>query len=212
MIDTHARFSRTRCKSSGFTGRVAWICLAALSWLLLVPSGVRADAMTYYCYTGNHFTSADSPYTTNDAVSGCLALPAPLPANQPLTDVISSVSWIVFTDGIQMQGGVIRPGGINFYEAKFATQNGQITAWSIDFMTDPGGPADNIISTGNYANPLNTWDYAAVYGDMGIVLSARVDQNSGKWVVHTPEPSSLVLCLFGIFALAIMSQLTRSPK
>src|SRR5262245_53389470 len=71
--------------------------LVASGLVALGPAHTSAD--TIYSYTGNHFTMAASPYTTNDFISGSFDLATPLGNNVPLT-AITPTSFS-FSDGVQ---------------------------------------------------------------------------------------------------------------
>jgi hypothetical protein len=72
------------------------IVAAALSAL----SAAQSTADTIYSYTGQPFTTANSPYTTNDFISGSFDLATPLGNNSPLTE-ISPISFSFSVDGTQ---------------------------------------------------------------------------------------------------------------
>jgi len=74
---------------------ISIVVAAALS----ATGAVGASADTIYTYTGMPFTSALSPYTTSDYVSGWIDLAAPLSAGRPLTGIVP-VSFS-FSDGLQ---------------------------------------------------------------------------------------------------------------
>jgi hypothetical protein len=73
---------------------------------VLVASGLVAlgaahtSADTIYSYTGNPFTIAVSPYTTNDFISGSFDLATPLGSNFPPSITISPLSFS-FSDGVR---------------------------------------------------------------------------------------------------------------
>ena len=158
MIATCSEPNHNRCTNPGSTHCLAWLCITGLAWFLLTAPGVRADGTTYYCYYGHHFTSVQDPFTTNDSVYGCLTLSSALSTNQQLTDVTSSVTWISFADGVQGEDNH------NPFDSEmaFATHDGQITAWIINFMTDPLGPSDFISTWGDYTHPAFSFDYGAI--------------------------------------------------
>jgi hypothetical protein len=71
---------------------------------ILVASGLialgaaQSTADTIYSYTGNHFTTAFSPYTTTDFISGSFDLATPLGNNVPLTTI--TPTSFSFSDGV----------------------------------------------------------------------------------------------------------------
>jgi hypothetical protein len=72
---------------------------------VLVASGLTALGAAHstaditYIYTGNPFTTAVSPYTTNDFISGSFDLATPLGNNVPLTPI--TPTSFSFFDGVQ---------------------------------------------------------------------------------------------------------------
>src|SRR5262249_17988606 len=78
----------------------------AFLWLIVVAAGLSAlgaaqsTADTIYTYTGNPFTGAVSPYTTNDFISRTFYLATSLGNNFPLP-TIPPISFS-FSDVVQM--------------------------------------------------------------------------------------------------------------
>jgi hypothetical protein len=74
------------------------IVAAALS----AVGAARSSADTIYTYTGNPFTSAFSPYTTNDFISGSFVLATPLGNNSPPTIILPpQLISFSFSDGVR---------------------------------------------------------------------------------------------------------------
>ncbi len=74
------------------------ISMLPLAWLLVTSiNPARAD--TVYTYTGQPFTIAASPYTTDDFVSAVLTTATPLAPNLPLSGI--SLISLSLSDGVQ---------------------------------------------------------------------------------------------------------------
>src|SRR5262249_5043069 len=125
--------------------------VAALS--LAYPASVQAAPITYK-YTGNPFTFASGPYTTNDFVTAMITLASPLKANMPLTEVTP----IAFTlsDGVQTITNH-GPGFVLFTSFLFATDaSGAISMWSAVAETIYHDRTLGSIATNN--NPIGISD------------------------------------------------------
>jgi hypothetical protein len=66
---------------------------------LIALGAAQSIAETTYIYTGNPFTQASSPYTTNDFLSGSFDLATPLGNNFPLAQI--TPTSFSFSDGVQ---------------------------------------------------------------------------------------------------------------
>jgi hypothetical protein len=103
---------------------------------ILVASGLialgaaQSTADTTYTYTGNHFTTAVSPYTTNDFISGSFDLATPLGNNVPLTGITPTA--FSFSDGVQ----TYLPTTVRFSSFTIQTDSAGIPSfWFISLFT-----------------------------------------------------------------------------
>jgi hypothetical protein len=118
-------------KSKLSAALVATVCILAVSV-------GAAEADTIYTYTGNPFTSAASPYTTNDFVSGSFDLATPLGNNFPLT-TISPISFS-FSDGVQTITNTTPGLQIQFFQVQ-TDSSGVPDFWRIGAVAHVGTPA-----------------------------------------------------------------------
>jgi hypothetical protein len=106
--------------------------LVASGLVALGAAHTTADTIgAIYSYTGNPFTMASSPYTTNDFISGSFDLATPLDNNLPLT-AITPLSFS-FSDGVQTYLSTT-PGLVAFLMQTDAT--GTPSSWLITVGTD----------------------------------------------------------------------------
>jgi hypothetical protein len=100
---------------------------------LIALGAAQSTADTTYTYTGNHFTTALSPYTTNDFISGSFDLATPLDNNLPFTS-ITPLSFS-FSDGVQTFLSTTPGLLFSFFIQTDAT--GIPSSWDIVVGTDP---------------------------------------------------------------------------
>jgi hypothetical protein len=109
---------------------------------VLVASGLTALGAAHstaditYIYTGNPFTTAVSPYTTNDFLSGSFDLATPLGNNFPRSQI--TPTSFSFSDGVQTYLSTDPP-----FSAVFVIQtdaSGTPSTWfiNVQFPVDPG--------------------------------------------------------------------------
>jgi hypothetical protein len=161
---------------------------------IIVAAGLSAlgaaqsTADTIYTYTGKPFTSAFSPYTANDFISGSFDLATPLGNNFPLT-TISPISFS-FSDGVQTipstSPGVQTP----LFQVQ-TDSSGIPQFWHISILA--GNPTTSSIETCNLSV-----DFCAQVGN---IFFNELDQaqfppsgdadnlnNSGTWSVTSTSP------------------------
>ncbi len=161
-----------------------------ISGALFLSASLVAWADTTYTYTGNDFTTAVSPFTTSDSVSGSFTVASPF-GDDSTYDNFTPISFS-FTDGQQ------------------AVTNLNASTQSFDVSTNASGEVDqwnltvfdstSFITTQSYASGKVT-DFGGL-ADIGYGTNSNTP---GTWMMQTsvtPEPSSLLLLATGLLGLA----------
>ena len=123
------------------------VLVAALTMLMVGAVVCCAGPITYN-YTGNDFTSAGTPYTTSDSVTGSFTTNAPLGESLSGANITASVLSFSFFDGVQTINNLTTlgasPDGFHFV----TDANGNITGWAIEVNTTVDAPG--IYTSSNY--------------------------------------------------------------
>jgi len=166
--------------------RALWILLLALITTYCTPS---AFAQYTYTYTGNHFVTAPSPYTTSDFVTVSFTIPY-LPANLPLQS-INPASFTI-NDGVHtFTNNDILSGQIF---AVSTDSNANISNWGIWIPHAPNVVASEI-GTENSADTVTDIGQAGL-GQGQYAATAYVTNNPGQWV-RTGMPGASITFLGG---------------
>jgi len=173
---------------------ISIVVAAALS----ATGAVGASADTIYTYTGMPFTSALSPYTTSDYVSGWIDLAAPLSAGRPLTGIVP-VSFS-FSDGLQT---ITASNALSGSVIDLATDSSaDISYWLIVLYDEPTYTATVL----TFNCPSCGLSVAAA--DQGINSSSQggsTIDSPGTWTVSTtPLPAALPLFATGLGAMGLL--------
>ena len=137
---------------------------------------------TTYTYAGHPFTSADSPYTTADRVTGSITLAGPLPPFLPMTDISAALTAFSFTDGVQTR----TPASSTICSFRVATDGtGAIARWVVELRQapapSPGDPQQDLESTWSIGDIVGTGPAAATACGV-ILLSPTASTSSiGSW-------------------------------
>ena len=175
---------------------VLWICAPA------------AHANTMYTYTGNTFTTANSPFTTSDQITITFTLTDALAVNS-VTDILNSANLVADTFLASVGPFSITDAQLAFgSDAKVSTDNsGQITNWAVVLAEDVTFQNQNVlrscfllvggtcISTSN----VDAIDLTLLNDNLqrGFVIG-----NPGSWSgVPVPEPSTGLLVSLGLLGL-----------
>jgi hypothetical protein len=165
---------------------------------LVLGLSAPAWAVAIYTYTGNPFTSATSPYTTQDRVSGAFTLPAPLAPNQ--TDIAPEVSSWTLTDGVGVFSSDHAGGGLFGYGLQFSNVStdslGDITTWTVAVILG-GIDIPTAIVTNNLPGHSITDDGDCLTGPC-LAFNAGMP---GVWAI-APEPTTSTLLAAGVLALS----------
>jgi hypothetical protein len=145
---------------------------------LTALGAAHSNADITYIYTGNPFTTAVSPYTTNDFISGSFDLATPLDNNLPFTS-ITPLSFS-FSDGVQTISSSVS-GGFDIDIQTDAT--GTPSRWVVSVSAGP--PLFPNILTENLSPTSLVQDTARLSIDGPILASNR--DSPGTWSV-VPGP------------------------
>ena len=192
-------------------GGAVRITIIALACLFLSATGTRADTFTY-TYTGKDFTTASSPYTTSDRITGTLVLSAPLPDNlTSVTDEDGKVLSFTFKDGVQTLT-LLNTSALDsttFFE--FGTSStGAITSWRVQ-----------VILASSNAGMGTVNGFLGLSGDQTTTCPCGISQafnfdDPGTWVgpssTTVPEPGALSMMLTGLLGLGLLVGVKRYTR
>lgn len=149
-----------------------------------------ANANVIYMYSGNDFTFATSPYTTNDHVSIDLEFLTALAPNL-LLGTVTPVSFS-FNDGHQTVTSSVFGGLISI-----ATDGiGAISQWDLAGCGDVG--CVHVIISRNVLGNVRDAGQLVPQG----VQEGIVDNSPGVWTASVvPEPSAMAIATFGLAGL-----------
>ncbi len=158
--------------------------------------------MRIYTYTGNDFTSATSPYTTSDSITGELTLSSALAGGLTNEDVTADVTSFDFFDGVNPYDSADGAGLVTFQVS--TDSQGDITDWIVFAISQYGEMRTCDGGTGIFG--CGSAIDISYDGASGSTPSNQSDQ--GTWlataVSDAPEPSS-----FGLLALGILPLIAR---
>ena len=162
----------------------------------------KAIASVIYTYTGNDYTTAATPYSTSDRITGNFELLAALGdnlSNQTVTPIAFS-----FNDGVE----TITQATATLYDfLHFNTDAaGNVTQWQVDVLT-----AIETISTVNSGSTVTD---EALTGPT--YTQARNDGAPGAWslqpFVPVPEPSTLAGLGSSLFGFMVLRRRRKTSR
>jgi len=183
--------------------------LGAVCACLLSITVTPAFASFVYNYTGNPYTSVQSPYDTSMAVTGTLELAAALTPNLTLTTV-TPLSFS-FSDGINTTTDATAT--LTSSQFEFATDStGNITAWVVQMFTfDADAPVGQLrqssLLTENNGSSVNDsvlTEICTAFSSTCIASNtaqAQVLDQPGSWTTVVPIPGAMWLFGSGLLGL-----------
>ena len=101
------------------------------AFLIAAVASLSASAATVYQYVGPNYTSASSPYTTAQRVTGQFTTASPLAPNLPQASVLAQVTSYSFSDGVNSYAS--SDPNARVIEFKVATDAaGAISGWTVE--------------------------------------------------------------------------------
>jgi hypothetical protein len=175
-------------------------CAALLSFSATVNA-----AVTTYTYTGSSFTSATSPYTTNDSVTGSITLANALASNLTNFTTVVPTSFS-FSAGVSTLTNATPNVGSLF---AFKTDAfGDISQWQIAIFT--GSVFQFSIGTTNAPSLFTPTDQIIVNG--GNTAFGQIQNSPGTWAVTSvPEPESYAMFLAGLGLMGGIARRRQQP-
>ncbi|MEB0023222.1 PEP-CTERM sorting domain-containing protein [Actimicrobium sp. CCI2.3] len=177
--------------------------VSLLAFLFLSVGSARADVT--YTYTGNNFsTSATSPYSTSDHLSGVLDFAEALGPNlgyQRVAPVSFSFTGSVVGDSVTNTANITDSG---FFVRTNAA--GVIDGWYIGISS----PGNFFVQSQHTLYDGVQFDYFGKAGGHGSVLA-----NAGQWAVTVsavPEPETYAMLLAGLGLMGFMSRRKSGKK
>ena len=175
---------------------------AALVLGLSCLGSIAARADVIYTYTGNDFTSAISPYTTSDSITGYFVVATPLAANLSLGP-ITPISFS-FSDGVDTLTNA-NTTSQTFYVA--TSPSGSLSNWGIAVATAASTEGIEICNSA-ICTPSqfdNGWtDNEA--------SSAVNRSDPGSWQSSVPEPPSMATLITGLLGLVLLFRRGRTCR
>jgi hypothetical protein len=142
--------------------------------VLLGVSYAAAD--TVYTYTGNDFTTATSPYTTSDSITGSFTVATPLGDN--LVDSVIDPSSFTFSDGVNT---ITTANAVSDTFEVSTNASGAIISWSISII----GSTSDLQTYNVPGDPDFISDAVPVIGPHhGTLANNTLDP--GTWTVSVP--------------------------
>jgi uncharacterized repeat protein (TIGR03803 family) len=157
-----------------------WLTTANIALTLCAATAATG---TTYTYQGNHFTSAQSPYTTSDYITGYFVTATALTGGLDAVEITSDVSTFWFTDGVN----TLTPSNSNPSETRFVVSTdtrGNISSWDVTLITNVAVPNDDAIFTCSgivsYFNSCPNFPEDNSYEENG-QISAYNESDQGLW-------------------------------
>jgi hypothetical protein len=187
-------------------GKFFLAALIAQSIAIVASGAAKADVI--YTYTGNDFTTANSPYTTSDKITGTITLSSAL----GLSLVGSSVSPLAysFSDGIVTLASPTCCNLSSQTSFVFNTDaSGNITNWNVVVQANANA---NEFQTADPSSGL-VFDETLTSGSL--VHGAENLSDPGTWSLQAattsvPEPASLALFAPALLGLAFFYRQKRA--
>jgi hypothetical protein len=184
-----------------------WIVAA----MLMFAFGTAAHATVTYEYTGIPFTYVQSPYTTDDFVSGTMTLNTALGPNL-VEYFLGSAEFtpngnlvdLTMSDGVQTIHALEACVNPNYCRVS-TDASGNIVEWVLGAFGQGGDVITfNLPNCPECFPPNPMYDIVQTTDANGLSPYAQTTPGvvPGVWTTVIPEPSTEILMLIGLFALA----------
>jgi hypothetical protein len=209
-MHSNLKFSLERGVSMKVRCSILEALLFTATVIFSIAAARSAHASVTYDYTGNNYNGfVMGPYSTNDRVTGSIALSSALGNN--LSDVTVTPTAFDFFDGVQHITNLTA----NASEFEFSTDgSAHISAWGLSVFNGLGDPSGGTIESTSGILPAPSFDFAVQFVSHSNTGQGIESGNPGTWIgpiaSNVPEPSTWAMMILGFAGIGFMAYRRKS--